>query len=70
MRKLLDRNDPFFRRVWVRWLTVILPLLWGAVEFWHSQPFWGVLFIAAAYVLVNLITDLLYGLIDPRIRYD
>jgi hypothetical protein len=47
MRKLLDRNDPFFRRVWVRWLTVILPLLWGAVEFWHSQPFWGVLFIAA-----------------------
>lgn len=47
MRKLLDRNDPFFRRTWVRWLTVILPFLWGGVEFWNSQPFWGLLFIAA-----------------------
>jgi len=27
-----------------------------------------VLFIASTYVVVNLITDLLYGLIDPRIR--
>lgn len=29
-----------------------------------------VLFIAFAYVVVNLVTDLLYGLVDPRIRYD
>lgn len=29
-----------------------------------------VIFIAFSYVLVNLITDLLYGLVDPRIRYD
>lgn len=29
-----------------------------------------VLFIAFSYVLVNLITDLLYGAADPRIRYD
>jgi len=27
-----------------------------------------VLFIAAAYVLVNLVVDLLYGVIDPRVR--
>lgn len=29
-----------------------------------------VIFIAFAYVLVNLITDLIYGWVDPRIRYD
>ena len=29
-----------------------------------------VLFIAFVYVLVNLITDLLYAYIDPRISYD
>ncbi|MEW8046169.1 MAG: ABC transporter permease subunit, partial [Candidatus Thiodiazotropha sp.] len=27
-----------------------------------------VLFISLAYVLVNTLTDILYGLIDPRIR--
>lgn len=29
-----------------------------------------VLFIAAIYVLVNLVVDLLYAFLDPRIRYD
>ena len=29
-----------------------------------------VLFVATAYVLVNLIVDLLYGFLDPRIRYE
>jgi peptide/nickel transport system permease protein len=29
-----------------------------------------VIFIAVSYVVVNLITDLLYGMVDPRIRYD
>jgi ABC-type dipeptide/oligopeptide/nickel transport system permease component len=29
-----------------------------------------VLVIALSYVLVNLVTDLLYGVIDPRIRYE
>jgi len=29
-----------------------------------------VIFIAISYVVVNLITDLLYGAVDPRIRYD
>ncbi len=56
MRKLLDRNDPFFRRAWVRWITAILPLLWGLVEFWHHEPFWGVLFVAAgAYAAYELL---------------
>jgi ABC-type dipeptide/oligopeptide/nickel transport system permease component len=29
-----------------------------------------ILLIAVAYVLVNLLTDLLYGVLDPRIRYE
>jgi len=29
-----------------------------------------VLFVASAAVLVNLLVDLLYSLIDPRIRYE
>ncbi|HLR51561.1 MAG TPA: ABC transporter permease [Candidatus Avamphibacillus sp.] len=29
-----------------------------------------ILFIAAVYVLVNLLVDLLYAVLDPRIRYD
>lgn len=29
-----------------------------------------VIFIAISYVVVNLVTDLLYGAVDPRIRYD
>jgi len=29
-----------------------------------------VLFVALMYVTVNLLTDLAYGAVDPRIRYD
>ena len=30
----------------------------------------GVLFVALALVLVNLLVDLVYAYLDPRIRYD
>jgi peptide/nickel transport system permease protein len=29
-----------------------------------------VIFIALSYVFVNLLTDLVYSWVDPRIRYD
>jgi peptide/nickel transport system permease protein len=29
-----------------------------------------ILFISITYVAMNLVTDLTYGLLDPRIRYD
>ena len=29
-----------------------------------------VLFIAVIYVVVNLVVDILYGFIDPRIKYN
>jgi peptide/nickel transport system permease protein/oligopeptide transport system permease protein len=30
----------------------------------------AILFIAVTYVGVNLLTDLVYGVLDPRIRYE
>jgi hypothetical protein len=46
--KFLDPNDPFFRHPLVRWVSVLLPLGWGIVEFFVMQsPFWGILFVAA-----------------------
>jgi peptide/nickel transport system permease protein/oligopeptide transport system permease protein len=30
----------------------------------------AVLLIATSFILVNLVVDLVYGSIDPRIRYD
>jgi hypothetical protein len=46
-KKFLDPDHPMFARAWVRWLTAILPLGWGAVEFWNESPFWGMLFLGA-----------------------
>jgi hypothetical protein len=45
--KFLDPNHPMFRRPVTRWLTALLPLAWGAVEFVLGNPGWGVLFVAA-----------------------
>jgi hypothetical protein len=46
--KFLDPNDPFFARAWVRWVTVLVPVGWGLMEFfWLGSPFWGILFLAA-----------------------
>jgi hypothetical protein len=46
--KLLDRDHPMFRRLWVRWLTVLLPAAWGGFEGWLGNPGWAVLFLLAA----------------------
>jgi hypothetical protein len=44
--RLIDPNHPFFARPWVRWVSVAVPALWGAVEFlWVGDPFWGLLFL-------------------------
>ncbi len=54
--KLLDPNDPFFRRPAIRWGTVILPSVMGAAEFVWGGPGWGILFAAAgAYAFWMLI---------------
>ncbi len=53
--KLLDRNDPFFAKPWVRAISVLFPLIWGIVEFFNDSPGWGILFVAAgAYAAYEL----------------
>jgi len=51
---------------------------WPGVGTWLSEAIFnrdypvlegGILFLAIVFVLVNLVVDLLYGLINPRIRY-
>ena len=54
--KILDPNDPFFNKAWVRWVTCVLPMLWGLVEFYYNSPGWGILFlVAGAYAFYMLI---------------
>jgi hypothetical protein len=49
-------QHPMWRNPLIRWICVILPLAQSAFEFYHSQPFWGLLFgalgVAALWVLV------------------
>lgn len=52
---LVDPQHPFFRRLWVRILCVILPLMWAVVEFRNDAIFWGGLFAASGiYLFVML----------------
>lgn len=44
---LLDVNHPFFRPLWRRVLTVVLPLAWAGVEIATGSVGWGMLFGAA-----------------------
>ena len=54
--KFLDANHPFFRPVWRRWVTGLLPMAWGVAEFWFDSPGWGILFVGAgAYALYVLV---------------
>ncbi len=53
--KFLDRNDPFFRKTWVRVVSVALPAFWALLEFYMRNAFWGLLFGAlAAYAAYEL----------------
>ncbi len=53
--KFLDRNDPFFRKPWVRVASVAVPAIWSVFEFAMASPFWGLMFGAlAAYAAYEL----------------
>jgi len=46
--KILDPDDPLFRKTWVRAVTVAAPLAWALVEFVVMEsPAWGAIFLAA-----------------------
>ena len=53
--KLLDPTHPFFKPLWRRVLTVVLPALWGGVEVWNQAWGWAIMFLgAAAYAAYEL----------------
>ena len=45
--QLLDPRHPFFAKPIRRWLTALLPILWGIVEIMLDSPGWGMVFLAA-----------------------
>lgn len=54
--KLLDPTHPFFKPLWRRVLTVVLPALWGGVEALNQSWGWALLFLgAAAYAAYELL---------------
>lgn len=46
--QLLDPQHPFFRPLWRRVLTVLVPAGWALVELYNGATGWGILFLAAA----------------------
>lgn len=55
-KPFLDPDHPMFAKAWVRWVTTLIPLIWGGVEFWTGEPTWGFIFVAAgAYAGYTLI---------------
>lgn len=46
--KLIDPAHPFFRVAWRRWATALVPAAWAAFEIYRGDPFWAVIFGAAA----------------------
>lgn len=38
----------WMRPLWVRVLLCVLPAAWGAVELYHGNQFWGLMFAAVA----------------------
>lgn len=54
--KLLDPTHPFFKPLWARILTVVLPGLWGGVEAYNQSWGWALMFLgAAAYAAYELL---------------
>lgn len=54
--KLLDPTHPFFKPLWARILTVVLPALWGGVEAYNQSWGWALMFLgAAAYAAYELL---------------
>ena len=45
---LFDPNHPYLRHLWVRVGIVFAAAAWAAFEFISGNPFWGIIFLAAA----------------------
>ncbi|MBC7156515.1 MAG: hypothetical protein H5U20_03250 [Rhodobacteraceae bacterium] len=60
--KLLDPDHPFFRPVWRRWATALVPGAWALVEAASGSPGWALIFGAAGVYAFWVL------LIEPRRR--
>ncbi|WP_409455658.1 hypothetical protein [Paracoccus sp. (in: a-proteobacteria)] len=49
---MIDPENPFFNRLWVRLLCVVLPLIWAVVEYSNGAVGWAALFAAAGLYLL------------------
>ena len=53
---ILDPTHPFFKPLWRRVLSVLLPGVWAAVEYYNGATGWAILFFAAsAYAAYELL---------------
>jgi hypothetical protein len=43
-RKFLDADHPFFRPVWRRWATALVPLCWAVAEISMGNTGWAAAF--------------------------
>lgn len=46
--QILDPKHPFFKPLWRRILTVLLPAVWGGVELYNNAMGWAVVFLGAS----------------------
>ena len=46
--KFFDVKHPMFNPLWVRIIVTAICALWAMLEFGSGNPFWGILFAAAA----------------------
>ncbi|MDQ0455490.1 hypothetical protein [Rhizobium paknamense] len=45
----LDPHHPFFKPLWVRVLTVLVPLVWAGVELYSGEAGWAIISFALAF---------------------
>ena len=54
--RLIDPGHPFFKPAWRRYVIVIAPFLWAAVEWTAGNQLWAYLFAAiGGYLAWNLV---------------
>ncbi|EEW25886.1 hypothetical protein [Rhodobacter ferrooxidans] len=54
---LIEPNHPFFKPVWRRWATGLVPIIWAGFELvWLGNPIWALIFAGfGAYALWVLV---------------
>jgi hypothetical protein len=43
-----QKTPDWMRPLWVRALLIVVPAVWGAVELFNGNQFWGLMFVLVA----------------------